>query len=38
VLLNGELIVETLQRFGPDDEGRPGVVEAREEIAYTREI
>jgi hypothetical protein len=38
VLLDRELVVEALERLAPGEEGRPSVVEAREEIPYAREI
>lgn len=38
IFLRGELVVEALQGLAPGEEGRPGVVEAREEGAYAREI
>jgi hypothetical protein len=38
VVIGRELVVEALERLAPGKEGRPGVVEAREEIPYAREI
>jgi hypothetical protein len=38
VLVRRELIVEALERLAAGEEKRPGVVEAREEVAYAREM